>query len=77
MIRLYCQQNKINYKGVKKMKEKDFLKYDFIKQNYPNILEIYPTKAGNTIVLNKVLFELQKEYELVKVFNNWIRAFKK
>ena len=59
------------------MKEKDFLKYEFIKQNYPDILEIYPTKASNHIVLNKVLFELQKEYELVKVFNNWIRAFKK
>ena len=59
------------------MKEKDFLKYDFVKQNYPDILEIYPAKASNTIVLNKVLFEIQKNYELVKVFNNWIRAFKK
>ena len=59
------------------MKEKDFLKYDFIKQNYEGILEIYPTKASNHIVFNKVLRELQKDYNLIQVFDNWIRAFEK
>ena len=59
------------------MKEKDFLKYDFIKQNYPDILEIYPTKATNHMVFNKVLRELQKDYNLIQVFDGWIRAFKK
>lgn len=51
--------------------------YDFLKSNYKGIIEIYPTKCMNTMVLNKVLLELQKDYDLVKVFPGWIRAFKK
>ena len=51
--------------------------YDFLKSNYKGIIEIYPTKCMNTMVLNKVLLELQKDYDLVKVFTGWIRAFKK
>ena len=55
----------------------EFTKYNFIKQKYEGILEIYPQKAGNTMVLNKVLLELQKEYNLVQIFTGYIRAFKK
>ena len=51
--------------------------YDFLKSNHKGIIEIYPTKCMNTMVLNKVLLELQKDYDLVKVFPGWIRAFKK
>ena len=51
--------------------------YDFLKSNYKGIIEIYPTKCMNTMVLNKVLLELQKDYDLVKVLPDWIRAFKK
>ena len=51
--------------------------YNWIKQKHEGILEIYPTKCMNHIVLNKVLLELQKEYELVQVFSDWIRGFKK
>ena len=59
------------------MTKKDFLEYNFIKEKYKGILEIYPTKATNHIVFNKVLRELQKDYNLIQVFNGWIRAFKK
>ena len=56
---------------------KEILQFNFTKQNYDGIIEIYPQKATNSMVLDKVLLELQKEYKLVKVFNDWIRAFKK
>lgn len=51
--------------------------YSWIKQNYEGVIEIYPSKCMNTLVLEKVLYELKKEYELVKIFNDWIRGFKK
>lgn len=53
----------------------DYTEYDFIKQKYNGILEIYPQKAMNTITLEKVLYELRKTHNLVKVFDGWIRAF--
>lgn len=55
----------------------EILKFNFIKQNYEGIIEIYPQKATNSMVLDKVLLELQKTHKLVKVTNDWIRAFKK
>ena len=55
----------------------EFTKYNFIKQKHEGILEIYPQKAGNTMVLNKVLLELQKDYTLIQIFTGYIRAFKK
>lgn len=55
-----------------------YLQYDWIKQKYKGILEIRPRECMNTYVLNAVLRQMQNEgYELVKVFDNWIRAFKK
>lgn len=40
-------------------------------------MAIYPQKATNSMVLDKILLELQKEYDLVKVFDGWIRAYKR
>ena len=51
--------------------------FEWIKEKHKGILEIYPRKCMNTDVLDKVLFELQKEYNLVQIFPDWIRAFKK
>lgn len=59
------------------MKLKEILQFNFTKQNYGGIIEIYPQKATNSMVLDKVLLELQNEYDLVKVFDGWIRAYKK
>lgn len=50
---------------------------DWIKEKYKGILEIYPRKCMNTYVLDAKLIELQKDYDLVQVFPDWIRVFKK
>ena len=59
------------------MNLKEILQFNFTKQNYDGIIEIYPQKATNSMVLDKVLLELQKEYDLVKVFDGWIRAYRR
>ncbi len=59
------------------MNLKEILQFNFTKQNYDGIIEIYPQKATNSMVLDKVLLELQKDYDLVKITNDWIRAFAK
>lgn len=58
------------------MSLEEILSFNFTKQNHKGIIEIYPQKATNTLVLDKVLIELQKDYKLVKITNDWIRAFK-
>ena len=55
----------------------DYTQYEFIKQKYNGILEIYPRKAMNSFAYEKVLYEISKEYNIVKVFDGWLRAFKK
>ena len=55
----------------------DFTHYNFIKQKYNGILEIYPQKALNTKTLNYVLSQIQKTHNLIQITNNWIRAFEK
>lgn len=60
------------------MTTQDYLKHDWIKQKYDGILEIYPTLCTNTMVLDKVLLDLQNDgYEVVKICNAWIRAFER
>lgn len=59
------------------MNKEELLKFDWIKEKHEGILEIYPRKCGNDFVLNGILRKIQKDYELVKVFDDWIRAFKK
>ena len=49
----------------------------WIKEKYNGILEIYPTKCLNTLVLQKKLHELDKDYELVQITNDWIRALRR
>ena len=51
--------------------------FNFLKENYKGIIEISPTKCTNTEVLNKVLFELSKTHNLVRITQDWIRAFEK
>ena len=50
---------------------------EWIKEKYKGILEIYPRKCLNTFVLEAKLSELQKDYDFVQIFPDWIRAFKK
>lgn len=55
-----------------------YSQFDWIKQHHTGILEIYPTKCGNELVLQRVLRKLSNEgYELVQIFNDYIRAFKR
>ena len=51
--------------------------FNFLKEEYKGIIEIYPTKFTNTKVLNKVLVELSKTLNLVRITKDWIRAFEK
>ena len=41
------------------------------------IIEIYPRKAMNTFTFDAALSELSKTHEIVKMFPDWLRAFKK
>ncbi len=58
------------------MNEEELLKYGFVKKEYEGIYGIHLRKANNTYVLNKVLLELQKNYKLYKVFEDYIRAIR-
>ena len=51
--------------------------FNFLKEKYKGIIEIYPTKCTNTKVLNKVLVDLSKTHNLVRITQDWIRAFEK
>ena len=51
--------------------------FNFLKENYKGIIEIYPTKCTNTKVLNKILVDLSKTHNLVRITKDWIRAFEK
>lgn len=56
----------------------NYLDYDWITQKYEGILEIKPRQCLNSYVFNTVLKQMQNDgYELVKLFDNHIRAFKK
>lgn len=46
-----------------------------IKHN--GIIEIYPRKAMNTFTFDAALTELSKTHDIVKMFPDWLRAFKK
>jgi hypothetical protein len=46
-------------------------------QKYYGIIEIYPHKAMNSYIYNAALRELNKNYKLYKITDNWLRAFKK
>lgn len=47
------------------------------ENRHKGIIEIYPHRAMNSYSFNMALKELIKQnYKLVKIANNWIRAFK-
>lgn len=58
------------------MNEEELLKLTFVKKEHEGIYGIYLRKANNTHVLNKVLLELQKNYKLYKIFDDYIRAIR-
>lgn len=44
---------------------------------YNGIIEIHPRLANNSFVFETVLLVLQEDYQIVKITNNWYRAFKR
>lgn len=53
------------------------MKNGSMKIKYSGIIEIYPRKATNTYVFNAALHTLSETHDLIKMCDNWIRAFKK
>lgn len=54
------------------------LENGYCKIKYKGIIEIYPRKFINSIVLESLLNFLQdKNYNIIKITNNWIRAFER
>lgn len=58
------------------MNKEELLKLNFVKKECEGVYGIYPRKANNTYVLNKVLLELQKNYKLYRIFTDYIRAIR-
>ena len=48
-----------------------------MKINYAGIIEIYPRKATNSFVLDAALHILSQTHEIVRMTDNWLRAFEK
>lgn len=48
-----------------------------MKIKYAGIIEIYPCKATNSFVLDAALHILSKTHEIVRMTDNWLRAFEK
>ena len=44
---------------------------------HKGIVEIYPRKSMNTFTFDAALCELSKTHDIVKMFPDWLRAFKK
>lgn len=44
---------------------------------YAGIIEIYPRKATNSFVLDAALHILSQTHEIVRMADNWLRAFEK
>lgn len=44
---------------------------------YAGIIEIYPRKATNSFVLDAALHILSQTHEIVRMTDNWLRAFEK
>ena len=55
----------------------DYTQYEFIKQKYNGILEIYPRKAMNSYVYEEVMKTLNKTHSIHKIFDDYLRAFEK
>lgn len=44
---------------------------------HKGIIEIYPHKAMNSDIFTAALDELSKTHQVIKITNNWLRAFEK
>lgn len=55
----------------------DYTQYDFIKQKYNGVLEIYPRKAVNSYVYESILKEISKTHTIHKIFEDYLRAFER
>ena len=53
------------------------LKDGVMEIKYAGIIEIYPRKATNSFVLDAALHILSQTHEIVKMTDNWLRAFEK
>lgn len=53
------------------------LKNGVMQIKYAGIIEIYPRKATNSFVLDAALHILSQTHEIVRMTDNWLRAFEK
>jgi hypothetical protein len=53
------------------------LKNGVMEIKYTGIIEIYPCKATNIFVLDAAMHTLAKTHDIIKITNNWLRAFEK
>jgi hypothetical protein len=51
------------------------LKNGVMEIKYVGIIEIYPCKATNSFVLDAALHILSQTHEIVRMTDNWLRAF--
>ena len=47
------------------------------EKRFAGIVEIYPHKAMNSDVFFAALEELSETHQIIKITNNWLRAFEK
>ena len=47
------------------------------ESKYNGIIEIHPRRAMNAFTLDAALAELSKTHDIIKMFPDWLRAFKK
>jgi len=48
-----------------------------MKRKYKGIIEIYPHKVTNTYVFGAAMQKLAETHEIVRMTDNWLRAFEK
>ena len=51
--------------------------FNFLKEKYKGIIEIYPTKCTSTKASPELLFDLSQIHSFVRITKDWIRAFEK
>jgi hypothetical protein len=47
------------------------------EKRFAGIIEIYPHKAMNSDLFYAALKEISKTHQVIKITNNWLRAFEK
>jgi hypothetical protein len=54
-----------------------YFKTGVFAEKYEGVIEIYPRKAMCSQVLDIILKDMQEQYDIVQITNEWFRAFKK